>query len=70
MSRVELPTHLIDFWSLKSLLKSLEVILISMKSNDFKITYAMFLSVGPLALTIAQPYRPECIDNLLQLVIL
>ena len=49
MSRVESPTHLIDFWSLKSLLKSLEIILISMKSNDFKITYAIFVSVGPLA---------------------
>ena len=47
MSRVESPTHSIDFWSLKSLLKSLEIILISMKSNDFEITYAFFC-VGPL----------------------
>ena len=33
MFRVKLPTHLIDFWSLKSILKSLEII---------------FASVGPL----------------------
>ena len=46
MYRVESPTHLIDFWSLKSLL--LEIILISMKSNDFEITYTIFVSVGPL----------------------
>ena len=50
MSRVKSPTHLIDFWSLKSILKSLEIILISMKSNDFEITYAIFASVGPLEL--------------------
>ena len=48
MPRVKSPTHLIDFWSLKSILKSLEIILISMKSNDFEITYAIFASVGPL----------------------
>ena len=48
---VESPTHLIDFWSLKSFLKSLkslEIILISMKSNDFEISYTIFASVRPL----------------------
>ena len=43
---VESPTHLIDFWSLKSLLKLLEIILVS---NDFEISYAIFVSVGPLS---------------------
>ena len=43
--------NLIDFWSLKSFLKSLkslEIILILLKSNDFEISYAIFASVGPL----------------------
>ena len=52
MYRVKSPTHLIDFWSLKSILKSLEIILISMKSNDFEITYAIFASVGPLGVRV------------------
>ena len=51
MNLVKSPMHLIDLWSLKSflkLLKSLKIILISMKSNDLKISYAIYVSVGPL----------------------
>ena len=57
-------------WLTKSLksLKSHEIRLISMKSNDFEISYKIFWSVGPLVLvyasTIWNPHLKEDIRNL------
>ena len=57
-------TNLIDFRSLKLFLKSLkslEIILISMKSNDFEISYVIFASVGPLDQDIKIYWPVTCI---------